>query len=599
MIRRHQPNDNLIRVSPSQIKVKRRCDRKWAFKYINRLTEPTSVKQQFGTDGHGHLETWIREGKRPPSTETGNAAKQLIRGDFIPPPSPELARWVEKAVKIPLPHIHPRAVLIGYSDLIVPPTLVDPVIVADYKFTSSLRWAMTEADAEADPQSLIYARYGMDEFGIDEAIVRFLYATASNPKTGPRQPTGAKKVEVRFKRGEDPFELGWAEIEKDVAGIVHAKLNWKSANADAGFNAAACGDFGGCPFADVCIKPVGAAIASVAAHAERPNLELSHRDDDGMVASLTASLNANQKTKTKETTVSLLDKIRAAARGEAPAEPPAQAEAQPAEAPGQQSLLDRLQKHSQKEGVNPPPPQVEPASEPVAEASGADSTLTRQAELEGMGVKELKVEAKLLKVKGYSTMPKAALVAALLAGPAAPMIEVTGTGGPVTETPSSTPHVAGGGPRQDSSSNFQDWHDRDAGGCQARFDDVKQTCANSQCSWEPQLGSVTIKEPAPNGAGLMVLLDCVPRKGMGEGKAVMNLADWVKDVTAKVAVDNKVPHWGFIDYKSGAVLSAALEASFQESPPTGCVIVDSYSLEGRALKDVLIRYADIVVQGVR
>ncbi len=578
-------DSNFIRVSPSQIKVKRRCDRKWAFQKIDRLTEPTSAKQQFGIDCHAHLETWMKEGKRPPNTETGNVAKQLIRGDFIPPPSPELTKWAEKAMrKIPLPHIHPRAVLIGYSDLIVPPTMFDPIIVADYKFTSSLRWVMSQKEAEEDPQALIYTRYSMDEFGVDEAVVRFLYATASNPQTGPRQPTGAKKVEVRFKRGEDPFESGWADIEKDVADIVHAKLNWKSANDDAGFNAAACGDFGGCPFADVCVKPVGAAIASVVAGAKNPDLELSHRDDNAMVASLTASLNANQKTKTKETTVSLLDKIRKA-RGETQTE--AKTEAQtaetgaktetpaPTETEPQQSLLDRLQEHSQKEGVNPAPVDEATATTSTQTVDATDDLmLARKAELKGMGVKDLKAEAKRVGIKGYSTMPKAALVAALLAGPATPMIEVTGTGGKLVDAgPSSTKGIGAiietRGPSSDEESSASSSH------------------------------TAQISKPSPNGAGLMVLLDCVPRKGMGEGRAVENLADWIKDVTAKVAVDNKVPHWGFIDYKSGAVLSAALEAAFQESPPAGCVIVDSYSLEGRALKDLLIRYADIVVQGVR
>ena len=103
-----------------------------------------------------------------------------------------------------------------------------------------------------------------------------------------------------------------------------------------------------------------------------------------------------------------------------------------------------------------------------------------------------------------------------------------------------------------------------------------------------------------DGVGLMILFDCVLRKGHGKGESVINLADWIRPVTDKVAADNGVPHWGLIDFGKGSfALAVALEAAFKERPPAGTVMVDSYSPEGRAVKDVLVRWAEVIVQGVR
>lgn len=563
-----------IRVSPSQIKVVRRCERKWAFKYIDRLPEPTTAKQQFGTDGHSHLEEWIKKGVAPPNNETGQAAKQLIRQDFIPAPSPQLARWVEKKVEIPVPHIHPEAQIRGYSDLIVPPALLEPVIVADYKFTSSLRWALTPKKAEKDPQALIYGRYGMDVFGTDEAVARFLYAVASNPRTGPRRPAGARKVEVRFKRHEEPFESGWAGIERDVKRIVVARLNWKSANDDARPNPAACGDFGGCPFADRCKLPKGGRLAAAAAASTiDEEKELSQWDNNATVAS--------PATNERKPTMNLMEKLRSRQQGgQEPAPPPPVADSpDPRAAPPAPSgtpLLARLQSMAQEQGVNPPPTEQADPAQPDGVAlvnddtpvDGADSDRETIVKLEGMSIKELKAQAKSMGLKGYSTLPKSALVAMLSAAVETFSKECLGEAPPVTapaEAQAPAPQV----------------------------DETPVETPAPEVTAQPQA-------PKAEGPGLMVLFDAVPRKGMDRGRAVENLPDWIRAVTDQVARDNEVEHFGLIDYAKGApALAAALERAFEEQPPQGCVIVDSYSMEGRAVKDVLIRHAAIVIQGVR
>ena len=564
-----------IRVSPSQIKVKRRCERKWAFKYIDRLPEPTTAKQQFGTDGHTHMENWIKEGRVPPNNETGNVAKQLIRGDFLPQPSPHLKEWVEKFVSIPMTHIHEKAKIIGYSDLIVPPDLADPVpIVIDYKFTSSLRWAMTKNDAKEDPQSLIYAKYGMLTFKTDRARARFLYGVATNPRTGDRRPGGSKKVEVEFDSNTDEFKEAWARIEGDVAWVVHAKHNFKSAVEDAEPNPEACDDFGGCPFAKQCNLRKGQRMATLVEN----SFLLSQCDDN---VSVNPPQNGEQQ---KDGPMSLMDKLKQRKTQQAEAAPEAETkteEPKKSTAP----LLDRLKAKSKSEGVNPPKTEAKEPSGPTSEetstkqpeksTAATSDPAGRMRQLEGTDLKDLKKMAKSMGLKGYSTMPKAALVSRILG-------EETGNASSQAEAEESP---------ETKAQTFQEDQPRSPDG-----DAVEDKPAKSNTKTPEHAPSV----PKTNGgAGLMVLFDCAMRKGNGP-QAVENLSDWMHEVTKKVARDNDVAHFGLIEYAQGApALAAALEAAFEAEPPNGCVLVDSYSLQGRAVKDVLIRHASIVIQGVR
>ena len=92
------------------------------------------------------------------------------------------------------------------------------------------------------------------------------------------------------------------------------------------------------------------------------------------------------------------------------------------------------------------------------------------------------------------------------------------------------------------------------------------------------------------------------RKGPADnGHADMiNIADWVKPIADIVAADNDVEHFGLIDFaKGGAMLAAKVDKVLTADGLDGVLLVDSYSLEGRALKDVLIRHAVVAVQGVR
>jgi hypothetical protein len=585
------------RISPSALKVWRRCKRKWAFKYIQKLKEPTSAKQQFGTDGHTHLESWIRAGTPPPNTETGRAAKQLIRGDYIPAPSPELVPWVEKQIVIDMGHIHPKTILFGYSDLIVPPTLIECAVVTDYKFTGSMRYAMSPSDIEKDPQGLIYGRYAMNEFGSTKAKARFLYSASSNPTMGPRQPNGSRKVEVEFDSTLPVFQKGWGEIERDVEDIVHAKLAWKTA-AEAPYNADACGDFGGCPFEHLCKKPKGASVAALAAKSLPP----TQQDEEPM--SLMAKLKAQKAAK-----ASLATPAPKSAPKAVPA-PNAVPAPKPVEPPAQGSLMDRLRAKNKTEGVNPPPKEA-----PAVEAE-VSTELDKISQLNGMKLIELKKLAKVVGIKGFSTMSKPDLVGALVA-----------------ETiPNEDPGLLAW--KQRPQTPLQIDHDKNGAGCKARVrvDGRVAECENDECKWGRLINSkgeidvteapvaeaetaapeaappnpvslagkvkIKIKAPAPTKAAeFMVLIDCVPSKGI-KGINAHTLSEWLTTLTDKVAKDNGVAHWGLC-LRASAELAGEMEAAFTINRPHGSILVDSNSPQARAVMDVLVKWADVVIQGVR
>jgi hypothetical protein len=67
-----------------------------------------------------------------------------------------------------------------------------------------------------------------------------------------------------------------------------------------------------------------------------------------------------------------------------------------------------------------------------------------------------------------------------------------------------------------------------------------------------------------------------------------------------VAAENKVEHWGAVDYgRGGPLLAAKLEKWLTSTKPQGIILADSSTPELRAVKEVLKRAAKVVIQGVR
>ena len=281
-----------IYISASQIKKWRECKRKWAYKYVDKRTEPVSPKAAFGTDVHSHLEHWSTKGTTPPKTPQGEAAKALI--GFAPTPhtaiklpagaalpfdvnAPVDANLCEPKFELTLPEL-PGVVLIGFIDVLRPPDAAPMPTVQDYKSTGSLRYALkdstirTHADCPADPvaalawlekqnalcvdpQALLYAKTAIAQYKLPpDAKVRLWwpYVEVSNPRTGDRRVTGKRLVAdvLRFAPGAVE-SLAWEKLIADVKAIAEAKRTLEQA-ADAPPDVGGCDMFGGCPHLDVC-----------------------------------------------------------------------------------------------------------------------------------------------------------------------------------------------------------------------------------------------------------------------------------------------------------------------------------------------------------
>ena len=106
-------------------------------------------------------------------------------------------------------------------------------------------------------------------------------------------------------------------------------------------------------------------------------------------------------------------------------------------------------------------------------------------------------------------------------------------------------------------------------------------------------------------AGLGVLTYAVYVKNTTLANGAVQLGDLVKLVADSVARDNGVEHWALVEFARGGPMLAAkferyLDAREQNGEPLeGVVFADSASHECKALKDVLVRRAGVVVQGLR
>lgn len=252
----------MIFISPTQIHKKRDCLRKISFEYVLGIKSPPSPKQQFGLDVHAHLEKWLQEGTYPPDTPEGLVARQGIRNDWLPAPSKNLL--VEQKFVLEMSE---DIRLIGYIDCVDPE--VEIPIVIDHKTTSNLVWAKTQEELQKDPQAIIYSAAVALSLGAPAVTARWVYYSASNPRTGPRKPTGAKPVEIRFCVGSKDFEDGWLEICDDV-GTIYNIRSQKIQPQDLPSSPEACDKFGGCFYRDQC-SVSGMDVLFAAIEKERKN----------------------------------------------------------------------------------------------------------------------------------------------------------------------------------------------------------------------------------------------------------------------------------------------------------------------------------------
>ena len=277
-----------IRISASQIRTFRDCPKAWAFEKLARLERATSPKMQFGKDVHARLEAWLDHATPFPRTPEGRVAEQAVRPEWIPPPKlPKVRTEIEIGGRLPW---FPEGVeLAGFIDVLDlrEYAATGRAIVIDYKSTSDMRWSMTEDEMRSDPQALLYAAWAIFE-GAAEVLCRWVYLAASNPKSGSREPKGARATEVLFRPGPE-FTAALEPVLDAIRGIVALRteaghstdtiesvdedgtprtiLTPRAVDAIADGNTANCQKYGGCSHRASCPMgqdPVTAIVALVA-----------------------------------------------------------------------------------------------------------------------------------------------------------------------------------------------------------------------------------------------------------------------------------------------------------------------------------------------
>lgn len=213
------------------------CPRAYALEYVEDQKPPASPKQQFGKDVHSQLERWLRDAIAPDDTPEGQVAKQGIRKGWLPSPSSSLL--VEHKFEIPWLE---DVIMLGYIDCCEP---VEIPLVLDHKTTSSLNWAMEAHELEDDPQALIYSLWAALEYQVSRVRARWLYYSASNPKRGPRRPTGALPVEIEFRTNSDEYINKIKRLIGVTKEMVHIRKEG-ILGKDCNINPQACNNYGGC-----------------------------------------------------------------------------------------------------------------------------------------------------------------------------------------------------------------------------------------------------------------------------------------------------------------------------------------------------------------
>ena len=246
------------RVSASQIKTWKMCPRKWGFKYIEVLEDPPGKAAILGTKVHEQLEWWLQAGSINSTLPEGKIAKAATKHL----PGPSYQNQVEREIIFDRAGVTFR----GFVDLIDPTEKRGPLIY-DHKTSSDpKRWGLTPETLPEDPQAIIYAIWGLEEFGLDSVELQWTYLkTRGAPEA----------TEVRARISKDEAEAKFDSIVRPAAlAIVDAAQNCERAT-DLPAEVSGCSKFGGCPFAGVCPRTTDELIEQTLGQNEKEKGKMS------------------------------------------------------------------------------------------------------------------------------------------------------------------------------------------------------------------------------------------------------------------------------------------------------------------------------------
>ena len=220
------------------------CQRKWGFKYLDRVATPAHPSATLGTEVQDlQIDPYLTSGRPFDfSRPSGEIAQALV--PIIPKPGAPGMRLRRKFV---MPS--PRGTF-GYQgelDIWAPDSKIVPglggaQLVGDIKTTGNLAFAKTDATLRKDTQAQLYSMAIMYEENVDTVDLAWLYVRT-------RKPHRAQIAHARMLAPEVVDSFG--RIDAVGADLVKTKLQRPKAS-DLPPNVRSCETFGGCPYRHIC-----------------------------------------------------------------------------------------------------------------------------------------------------------------------------------------------------------------------------------------------------------------------------------------------------------------------------------------------------------
>jgi hypothetical protein len=211
--------------SPSGISTFDLCQRKWAWRTIDKVPGVANPYAEFGTAVHGILEGYLKSGIMPDlTTPEGMCALEFLH--VLPPPgTPGLA--IEQHVQVPPFH--------GYPDVLEPGEIPT---VHDHKTCGTHQYAIQ--DLKSDVQAAVYAHFAFTLYPVAPAVnLRWNYVTRRRPKLLP--------VHQIVTRADIAPTLARAATTAQRMAAVTA-----TTALDLPPNPIACEQYGGCQYRSLC-----------------------------------------------------------------------------------------------------------------------------------------------------------------------------------------------------------------------------------------------------------------------------------------------------------------------------------------------------------
>lgn len=233
-----------IWISASQVQLWEECERKYGFKYLERIVQPQHPSAKLGDEVQAQLDQWLIEGKSFDFTQrSGEIAQALV--PLLPvPKAPGLK--VRRNFRIPSPS--GRFQYVGQLDLYAADSVVVPglaggvPLVGDIKTTGNLDYAKDEEKLKTDIQAQLYAMEVMFTENVDTVDLGWFYART-------RAPHRVQRYALRVSAPHVVEQFG--KIEETAIKVAEVKVTRPKVE-DLTPNPRMCEQYGGCPFRHRC-----------------------------------------------------------------------------------------------------------------------------------------------------------------------------------------------------------------------------------------------------------------------------------------------------------------------------------------------------------